>query len=377
MEKVHLSLPQFSMIAMAGMLCSMILSIPAGGIADKIGIRKMIGIAYVLAIIAGLSRIFATSFLPFFIASMFCGVAAAMQTAVLGKLFGNWFGAKAGRAAGIMGAVAMLGQSLSTGTGALWPSLDAAYIGAAVFVAISGIFFVIVMKDKPFEMAEEENTLPSHKVPLKKAYILSLKSKNVWFSGLFLCLFMGGSMCIRSFLPAALQTGYGIDTVTAGSITAIASIGFLFGNLLTPNFCIKLASNRIVTIIAGIGSAVFTFLSWQFGGSAMIWPVVFLAGFFWCSIQPIYLSAVTLMDDIPDHAKGSAGGIVTTLMMLGAFCIPSFIITPIAGTNYQLLFLMASACGILIAVLGFIAPDLMAIKAKENAESIHGTAIKA
>lgn len=53
--------------------------------------------------------------------------------------------------------------------------------------------------------------------------------------------------------------------------------------------------------------------------------------------MPIFLSAPVLLEGLGTKYAGSAAGVISTLQLLGAVLIPTYILTPIAGENYSLL----------------------------------------
>ena len=64
---------------------------------------------------------------------------------------------------------------------------------------------------------------------------------------------------------------------------------------------------------------------------------------------------------------GSAGGIIATMQVAGAFFIPTFIISTIAGQNYNLLFILASLTFLLIAPVTILLPTIRLREKKQNA----------
>ncbi|NLV31459.1 MAG: hypothetical protein GXY47_09915, partial [Acidobacteria bacterium] len=55
---------------------------------------------------------------------------------------------------------------------------------------------------------------------------------------------------------------------------------------------------------------------------------------------------------------GSAGGIIATVQVLGAVVVPTFIITPLAGTNTTMLFGLAAICMVLMTLPVFFLPEV-------------------
>lgn len=64
--------------------------------------------------------------------------------------------------------------------------------------------------------------------------------------------------------------------------------------------------------------------------------------------RPIFLSAPVLLEGLGTKYAGSAAGVISTLQLLGAVLIPTYILTPIAGDNYSLLFMLASICMVIM-----------------------------
>ena len=73
--------------------------------------------------------------------------------------------------------------------------------------------------------------------------------------------------------------------------------------------------------------------------------------------MPIFLSAPVLLEGLGTKYAGSAAGVISTLQLLGAVLIPTYILTPIAGDNYSLLFLLASICMVIMFLCGLLLPQ--------------------
>lgn len=79
---------------------------------------------------------------------------------------------------------------------------------------------------------------------------------------------------------------------------------------------------------------------------------------------PIFMSAPILLEGIGTKYAGSAAGVISTLQLLGAVLIPTYILTPIAGANLGLLFTLASVCMVIMFAAGFIIPEFGSTKNK-------------
>jgi hypothetical protein len=110
-------------------------------------------------------------------------------------------------------------------------------------------------------------------------------------------------------------------------------------------------------LIALLGAA-GAFWSWQLPiGPAMVAALIF-AGFMQTAIAPLIFSLPVLLPEIGPVYAGSAGGIISTLQVLGAVLIPTFIITPLAGSNVSVLFGLAALCSALIIAPVLFLPEL-------------------
>lgn len=355
MNKMSLSPSQFAVLASAGMLLSLALSIPIGMATDKVGAKKLIALGYCLNIVFGLSRIWAPNFTVYFICMMFAGCAGGIMNANVAKLMGAWFGINAGRGTGIMIAMAMLGQAIGASTGALWPSLNAAYIGAASICLVSGILFLLIVKDRPTGM---EAPKPQ---PFFTGFGLAIRSRNVWLCGLALAFFMGGNLTNNRFLSAGLTIEYGVDVVKAGLISGMVFYGMLIGSLVWPAVAVKLGRQKPITLTMSLVGGVFVYLNFHiFGGTELAFVTSFISGIFLGGIQPAFMSSPALLKEIPPECRGSAGGLVSIMMMTGAFVLPGYVAGPIAGENYQVFFMVAAAFFFVVAAISAIFPDLIA-----------------
>jgi NNP family nitrate/nitrite transporter-like MFS transporter len=83
-----------------------------------------------------------------------------------------------------------------------------------------------------------------------------------------------------------------------------------------------------------------------------------VAGFLQSALTPLFLSLPMLLPEIGPVYAGSAGGIISTLQVLGAVVVPTFIITPLAGSNANILFGLEAICLVLIAIPVLFLPEL-------------------
>ena len=109
------------------------------------------------------------------------------------------------------------------------------------------------------------------------------------------------------------------------------------------------------------GAAVLSFagiiMCWRFPSIFVLHILVLYTGIMLGASMPIFLSAPVLLEGLGTKYAGSAAGVISTLQLLGAVLIPTYILTPIAGENYSLLFMLASICMVIMFLCGLLLPQ--------------------
>jgi NNP family nitrate/nitrite transporter-like MFS transporter len=362
MQIFNLDVQQFTLIATSGVLLPIVLSIFFGGIADKVGAKMVVGVAFVVSIITMVARVWVDSFLPLFLLTMCTTLCGAVENAIAAKLIGAWFGPKAGQGLGIMAGIALFGSTIGTATGALYPSLEVAFVAPAIVCAVGLVFWVVFVKNQPAGVP------PVVQESIWKGIGAAVRSKNVWIAAFGMAFYMAGNAVNMKFLPAALGTQYLMDPAAAGFIASVFMIGIFLGNVSAPTIALKLGKQKPLLIALTVIAAVMSLVNFVAGGMGfLVYVTSLVAGYVIGGIQPLLMSAPALVPDIPDASRGAAGGLLSTIMMAGAFCIPSFIIAPIGGENYLVMFICGSVCFLVVLLCSILLADLVAINKDKDA----------
>lgn len=362
---LKLNLSQFSMIFSAPMLPAVFFSLPAGALADRFGVKIVVALGFVFSTIGIYFRYTANDFLTLFILMFLSGLSCALLNANAAKLLGSWFPVEQmGTAMGMYFTSASLGMTIALATTALFPSAKSAYIIAGVVNLAVGILWVALVKAKP----EGAPDLPS--MPVTKYIGTVGRSKNVWLVGLALMLFMGSNMAFSGNLPNALNGLRGIDPKTAGVMASLVTLGTMLGSFIGPMLSDRIG--RIKPFLAPIAilGAALMYLAWISSG-VVTWVLLAVLGFLMGVGVPLLMAFPMLLPEVGPVYAGSAGGLIATLQLIGAFFIPAFIVAPIAGTNFETVFILASALFFLYGVITMFLPELGA-KARASVEA--GTA---
>lgn len=111
----------------------------------------------------------------------------------------------------------------------------------------------------------------------------------------------------------------------------------------------------VLGVIATVGGALF----WSAPEGIMLGAGLFVFGAALSGLMPLLMSIPIQLPEIGPEYAGTAGGFTGTLQLLGAVVIPTYIITPIAGPNMNVFFILAGVCMAVTSVLVLFLPELM------------------
>jgi NNP family nitrate/nitrite transporter-like MFS transporter len=353
MPALNISSSQFAALMGGPMTGSIFICILGGTLADRYGVKKVVTVGLVLAVIGCTFRYAVTSFWPFLFLTILAGLASGLLIANISKLFGAWFPQEQmGTIMGIFMISPMLAMFAGTATTALFPSEASAFIFSGALCLVILVLWLILAKNKP------EGAPPLPVLPAIQYLGKAARSPSVWLAGVGMFFVMGSTMAFTSFLPNVLQNLHGIDPVKAGFYSSVITIGGVFGSFLGPVICNRMGYMKPYLVLAGLLGAAAIFWSWQMPiGSALVIGLI-IAGFLQNALTPLFLSLPMLLPEIGPAYAGSAGGLISTVQVTGAVVVPTFVITPLAGSNATVLFGLAALCLALIAIPALFLPEL-------------------
>lgn len=158
-------------------------------------------------------------------------------------------------------------------------------------------------------------------------------------------------------MPMALQTMYGIDMKVCGTIASMLTLGNCIGSITGPIVFSKIKNVKVFVSGAAVLSFAGIIMCWRFPSIFVLHILVLYTGIMLGASMPIFLSAPVLLEGLGTKYAGSAAGVISTLQLLGAVLIPTYILTPIAGENYSLLFMLASICMVIMFLCGLLLPQ--------------------
>lgn len=350
-----LSPSQFSSVFSAPMLPAIFFSIVAGMMADRFGVKKVIAVGLMIAATGAVLRPLAGSFIMYLICMAMTGCGMAFLGANSAKVIGAWFPPE--KISGMLGlffASTNLAMTVGTGTTAFFPTLNSAYIFAAVIAVAALVMWLLLMKSDPGEKIAQHQPQP-----ILSLLVHAAGSRSVWLAAASMMIMSGAFVGMSGFLPTALQEMRGMDPVAAGFAASVFPIGNLLGSIFGPAVCLKVGRMRVYLVAVGIVAAVGTAFSWLAPAGVAMSAALLATGFAIGSITPLLMSFPMILPEIGPKYAGSAGGLISTLQLLGAVTIPTYIVTPIAGENYYLFFILLAAVWAVFCVVVLMLPELL------------------
>ena len=348
-----LNASQFSSVFSAPMVLSIVFSLLSGVIADRFGVKKVLAVGYFVTCAGLIFRIFTTSYLPLYSSMILAGCGLAFLNSNSGKIIGSWFSPeKVGTIMGVYLSFSTLAMTIGLGTTAMMPSYHTAFVLTAALSAVLFVLICVFMKNAPQNAAAQE--MPA--VSVKEGLKIVTGSRSVWLIALCLVGVMGNTVLLNSNLPTALASR-GVDAISSGIYSSAMSIGNLLGALLVPIIASKLGRSKPVMIILSLVGTVGSCFAWLAPiGPALIacWLVT---GFSISGMMPLLMGMPVQLPEIGPRFAGTAGGFTSTLQLLGAVVLPTYVFVPIANGNFQMLFFFAGACMLLVALLSVLLPD--------------------
>ena len=354
MQELQMTPVQFSSIFSAPMLSAIFFGIIAGILSDRFGVKKICAIGLVIMAAGLWIRPFAESYLVMYAAMVLAGFGITFLNINMSKIIGGWFSPeKIGPLMGITMVGCTLGMTFGTATTAFFPSTKSAFIVSAVFETVVLVLWVLFMKDGD----KGHSDLAGENGSAKEAFLKSIKSKNVWLVGICLMCIMGCNVCLTSFLPTAMESR-GISIQTAGMLTAALTVGNMAGSLAGTVLIAKVGRMKPCLLIFSLIVTVCSAIAWLLHPAGII-ITLGATGFCFGAMMPTFMSFPALLPEIGPRYAGTATGIIATLELIGAVVIPTYIITPVAGTNFKLYFFMAGATRIICAFVILLLPELL------------------
>jgi len=356
-QRFGLSDVQFQSIFTAPMLPAIFLGFISGMLVDRLGYKPVLAVAMILTAIGAWTRYLASSYGLMYFAMVMMGFSAAFISANGAKILSNFF--KPEKISVMMGLVLTItttGMVLSMATTTSLGISRAFLLAAILASAVLALWLVVMPNIRPAKKEGEGEQLP-----LGKAVVKILKNRYVWTAA-GVIFFVNGCMTgMGSSIPTALVADRGFTEGAAGVAGAFLMVGNLLGSLLTPTISLKTGKFRLVLILCGLVAGLGCCFAWRLPG---IWLYVGLVvtGYTFGSGMAQILSLSVRLPGVGPALAGTAGGLISTLDLLGAVLLPAYVASTIAGSNRSVFFMILGIFAIPWMIGVFLLPKELDVK---------------
>lgn len=351
MAEMGITPAQYGSIATAPLLAGIILSFLSGLLMDRFGVKVLLVAVFITA--AGIVlRAFTSGYWFLFISMLLLGFSASFVNANTPKVAGAWFpSSKVTAMMGVVLACSNMGNALGSGTAPQFPSTQAAFRFSAVLAAVVLVLWVLFLTEKKggaVSAKESAGSEEEERAAFKDSIRTVLRNKGLWFVALCNIGMMLGMLTNIIFMPSALQSR-GLTEGEAGWYAVALTAGTMLTTLISPTIVRKIGKNgrqvRWIMRICALAGGILEVTAWLMPkGIAMILGL-FATGFIAEAFLPFLQSMPGYLEGIGRKFAATATGTAMTLQLLCCVFIPNYIVVPIVGKNYLLLFgLMGAMC---------------------------------
>jgi len=359
MQQYGIEPMMFSMVMTAPYLTGFLFAIPAGVLADRIGLNKVLITGFLICLCGVAIRIFSgSSFVMLMVGTIVMGFAPAALNANSAKLLRVWFPGKANSfAMGVYTAGMSFGAALALYYGSHIATINEGWIFSTVLVAIGIVIWVALYRKHPDgdEIDDE---------PIMDYLKVVLKNKDVWGISIFAFLVFGGmSNPNSSFMVAAITTLAGGDPAVAAEAGTLSTLNTVIAAtlsmILPVIFVARFKNMRTPAAICCFGSAICFGVLYFIPYGPATWVLYILQAVFFCSMMPIVKMLPALLPSVKREHLGVVGGVQATFQNFGMFLIGSYVLSPlviaVTGATDGIVFYQGIYVGIaILCVLSFV-----------------------
>ncbi len=321
-EDLGLSLVEIGVIWGIPALSGLLVVFTGGLLSDRYGAKRVIGIACLLAGVAGALRGIAGDFTSLLLFTFLMGMGVWVIPASVFKTNAAWF---SGRPLVIANSVISAGMGLGFTVGSLisatilspllggWQNVVFLYGGISV---IFGLLWLLTVREMDLPgLADSKGG-----VPLRQSISRVFPIKSLWFIGLTL---LGYSACIQGvigYLPTYLRnigwTAAGADG-TLAAFSAISTLGAVPLALLSDRIGLKKAVLFPVLLVTIVGVALLPLVD-----NGMVFVIMILVGVARDGFMAVCLTMSTETKGIGVIYAATAMGLAQTVLNVGSLISP-------------------------------------------------------
>jgi MFS family permease len=351
-EDLGLNLVQVGVVWGIPPLAAIFIVLLGGLLADRYGARRTMGIACLMAGVAGALRGISGGFISLTFITFLFGLSIWVIPASVFKTTATWFsGRQLLLANGIVSAGMGFGYTLGAMIGAtiLSPLLggwrDVLFLCGGISIIV-GLLWLFAVREPDLGSASRAS------VPLRQAISHVLPIKAVWILGLTLLGYIGCTQGVIGYLPTYLRNiGWPIASAdgTLATFNGVSTLGAIPLALLAERIGLKKAVLFPLLLITIVGVALLPLV-----GGAVVWVLMIMVGCARDGTMAICLTMGTEAKGVGVVYAGTAIGLMQTVFNIGSFVSPP-LGNSLAHINPGFPFFVWAAFALLaLVVFGFV-----------------------
>ena len=321
-DDLGLSLVEVGVVWGIAPLAGLFIVFIGGLMADRYGAKRVMGIACLVAGLAGAMRGISGDFASLALATFFFGLLIFIIPSSVFKTTATWF---SGRQLVVANGVVSAGMGFGFTVGAmisatiLSPLLggweNVLFLYGAISVIIGLLWLLTVRGPEQLGLTGSESS-----VPLRQAISHVFPIKTVWFLGLTLLGYTGCIQGMIGYFPTYLrEIGWTAATAdgTLAAFNGVSTLGAIPLALLANRFGLRKAILFPILLITIVGIALLPLVD-----DAVVWVLMIVVGFTRDGFMAICLTMSTETKGIGALYAGTAIGLVQTILNFGSFIAP-------------------------------------------------------
>lgn len=330
----------------APMLLAAFVGIPLGSLADKYGVRRVVGISLAISCCAAFARAESQSYVALLACTVFLGFAPAAMNANVMRLLGAWFGDRVSVAIGVYYACSGLGAMAALYTSAVVPSTQAAFLISAVALLACAILWFLLVANAPGDSIDVKGApqielamTNGKKMGALACFAKAAKSKGMWLVAFATSVGFAAKTAYLSFMPQALSQS--MTPSAANELAMAVTLGGVIGCLFGPSLCMRsFRIKRVLVACTAATSLLMCLSAMQLATPSAV--VLFSVGVLSSMTAPLIEAIPCRLPELAG-VVGSAGGIIGSASLVATYAIP-LVIVAVSGENYVIWMLAVAAC---------------------------------
>jgi cyanate permease len=308
MEEMELSHAQFGFLFSVAMISLILLRVPWGLMADRMGYLRVLRVALPIAAASAFARAFSPDYLTLLLSQLCLGVGLAAVMPCLSLLVQSWSRQTAGLSTGVYVSGFAAGNATALG---LTPSLLEMVGWRHVLMMYAGLGAVVCGLWWALAKGGDQRSSELH----VKDFGGLLKDSYVWVLAFFMIGAMGSYDTLATWMPKVLAMK---ELNTA--LSSLLPLGFFLAGPIVGLASDKLRNRKTVVALLGCIAAA-SIIGINYAPFPLLLLCLLLSGFAPIGVLTIAL-AVPVEDERLSHSAGAVVGLVSALGNIGPLAMP-------------------------------------------------------